>query len=200
MSAAERPTLLVHGIFDSAERLAPLERGLRQRGVALPQAVELWPATGEAPLEHLAEQLGRAARAAVARSADGRVDVVGFSMGALVTRWWLQRGGGRDVVRRFVSISGPHQGTLTAFALPLPGARQMRPNSTFLNDLAQDTDPFGSVEVHCIYTPLDAVIVPARSSQLPHARTTRRFPVALHRWMIRDPRVLNHVAGVLAAP
>jgi triacylglycerol lipase len=41
------------------------------------------------------------------------------------------------------------------------------------------------------------MIVPARSSELPGARTTRKVPVALHRWMVTDPRVLDAVAEIL---
>jgi len=41
--------------------------------------------------------------------------------------------------------------------------------------------------------------VPATSSVLDRAHSTRGFSVALHRWMIRDARVLDHVAAVLRA-
>ena len=44
-----------------------------------------------------------------------RLDIVGFSMGALASRHYIQRGAGKQRVRRFVSISGPHAGTLTAY-------------------------------------------------------------------------------------
>jgi triacylglycerol lipase len=73
----------------------------------------------------------------------------------------------------------------------------MRPGSTLLADLARDPDPWGGVEVHCFWTPFDLMVVPARSAILPGARTVRRFPVALHAWMLTDARVISAVCGVL---
>lgn len=188
------PVLLVHGIWDSARRLEPLRAGLVARGVASVHAMDLTPNTGAAPIATLSAQVDAKARSL---AADGALDVVGFSMGALVARHWIQRGGGRDRVRRFVSLSGPHHGTLTAHALPLDGARDMRPRSALLRDLAADADPFGAVEVHCLYTPFDVMVTPARTAVLPGARSVTAVPVALHRFMITDPRVLDRVAAIL---
>lgn len=192
------PVVLVHGIWDSAARLEPLRAGLASRGITRTIALDLRPNDGSVPIPELATQLDAAVREALAGSGAARADVVGFSMGALVTRWWIQRGGGRDLARRFVSISGPHGGTHTAHALPLKGARDMRPDSALLRDLARDADPWGEVEVHCLYTPYDLMILPARSSVLHGAKTTRSFPVKLHRWMLTDRDVLDAVARLLA--
>ncbi len=194
------PVLLVHGIWDSSSRLSPLRSGLVLRGVRSVHAVDLVPNDGRAPIPTLGAIVAREAARLRAESGSERIDIVGFSMGALVSRWFVQRGGGRDVVRRFVSISGPHHGTVTAYALPFAGVRDMRPRSALLSELGADADPFGNVEVHCVYTPFDLMIVPATSSVLPHAKTTRSIPVPMHRWMITDGRVLDHVAELLRAP
>lgn len=188
--------ILVHGIWDSSSRLEPLRAGLASRGISQPIAIDLRPNTGSAPIPVLAAQVAHAVDSA---SVDGApVDLVGFSMGALVSRWFIQRGGGRSRVRRFISISGPHQGTLNAYAIPLAGVRQMRPDSALLRDLASDPDPWGPIEVHTIWTPYDLMILPPRSSQLPGVRSDTRLPVGMHRWMLSDPRVLDHVAKLLA--
>lgn len=192
-----RPVLLVHGIWDSARRLEPLRQGLARRGLGDLHAMDLRPNTGSAPLERLGAQVHQRATELAQRAPDGRIDLVGFSMGALVSRWWLQRGGGKQMTRAFVSISGPHQGTLGAWALPLAGARQMRPGSDFLRDLGADPDPWGPVEVHCLYTPFDLMILPPTSSILPGVRSVEAIPVPLHRWMLSDRRVLDAVAARL---
>lgn len=194
------PALLVHGIWDSSSRLAPLREGLISRGVDDVRAMDLTPNDGRALIPALAAQVAERADAVLRETGASRLDVVGFSMGALVTRYFIQRGGGRDRVRRFVSISGPHAGTETARALPLAGVRQMRPGSALLRDLAGDADPWGDVEVHCLYTPYDLMVMPGRSGVLEGARTVRALPVALHRWMITDARSLDAVAAILRAP
>src|SRR6185436_5431091 len=98
-----------------------------------------------------------------------RFDLIGFSMGGLIARYYLQRLGGIEKVGRFVSIAAPHQGTHMARLGGLPGWVQMRPGSEFLRDLASDADVLRRVNFTSFYTPLDAVIVPARSSEMPQA-------------------------------
>ncbi len=196
---APHPVLLVHGIWDSSSRLAPLAAGLTLRGVRGVHAIDLVPNDGRAPIAELGRLVAREADALAAREKAAQVDVVGFSMGALVSRWYIQRGGGKERVRRFVSIAGPHHGTATAYALPFPGARDMRPKSALLEDLETDPDPFGDVAVHCLYTPFDLMILPAKSAVLAGARSVRGFRVAMHRFMITDARVLDHVAALLRA-
>lgn len=199
MSRSQLPVLVVHGLWDSRERIEPLTRGLRERGIERVHSFDLLPSDGRAPIAQLARQVADHAAALRRETGSARFDLVGFSMGALASRFYLQRLGGREHVRRFVSVSGPHAGTWTAFALPFAGLRDMRPDSALLRELASDDDPFGDVEVCCLYTPYDLMIVPAMSSVLPGARSVHRLPIALHRWMMRDPRVLDLIAETLMA-
>lgn len=194
------PTLVVHGIWDSAARIEPLRRGLAERGIAHVEALDLVPNTGSAEIPVLGAQVGEVVERLARASHDGRVDLVGFSMGALTSRWFVQRGGGRSCVRRFVSLSGPHNGTATAFGLPLAGARQMRIGSAFLADLNAEVDPWGPVEVHAAWTKFDLMILPPRSGRLRGVKSEREFSVPMHRFMMSDARVLDWVAGVLRAP
>ena len=197
MSPARTAVLIVHGIWDSAARIAPLAAALRARGHAEVFTVDLRPNDGRAPLEELAEQVQEQVEAICTERGDTQLDLIGFSMGALIARYYVQRLGGRERVRRFVSISGPHAGTWTAYALPFAGVRQMRPTSAFLRELQRDADPFGPVQVHCVYTPWDLMIVPPHSSVLPGAQSVHRVPVRLHRWMLTDARVVERVAELL---
>lgn len=197
MASQPPPVLVVHGIWDNARRMSPLVEGLRARGIAPIRAFDLKPTSGSASLRTLGELVVREARALAAELAAPKIDLVGFSMGALLSRWFVQRGGGKQLVRRFVSIAGPHHGTLTAYALPLAGPRDMRPNSALLQELASDPDPWGEVEVHCVYTPYDIMVVPAVSAILPGARSVHAVPVKMHRFLVTDARVHDHVAALL---
>ena len=197
-TAVAPPVLLVHGIWKSGTQLAALARRLRTAGLRA-ECVDLHPADGSAPILELAGQVARAADALLASTGAPGLDLVGFSMGALVVRAYIQRLDGRARVRRYVSIAGPHAGTLTARLLAQPGARDMRPGSALLASLAADPDPWGPVEVHAFLTPYDLMVVPARTSLLAGARSTRVFPVLLHRWMVSDERVLGAVVEVLTA-
>jgi triacylglycerol esterase/lipase EstA (alpha/beta hydrolase family) len=192
-----RPVVLVHGIWDDSRSLSAMARSLQSRGIQHVHAIDFSPAWGAARLEQLGEQLARFVEGVRRRHGHDELDLVGFSMGALVSRLFLERLGGAEHVRTFVSIAGPHRGTLTAYALPLAGVRQMRPGSALLSELGHDISHLERVAVHCVYTPYDALIVPAASGVLRGARSVHRIPVALHGLMPRDRRVLETVAALL---
>lgn len=187
--------ILVHGIDDDSSVFVDMRGAIAEAGFAV-AAVDLVPNNGDHDIPALAMQVDAAARTLMATAGVERVDVVGFSMGALVSRWWIQRGGGGAIVRRFVSLSGPHHGTATAWFRFNDGARSMRFGSPLLKDLERDEGEWGEVDVSAWWTPFDLMIVPAGSSRLAGARQ-RTFSVALHSWMLTDGAVIRAVVEEL---
>lgn len=192
---AQRPVLLVHGIWDRGTIFAALVRRLRGEGRAHVEAIDLAPRDASVPLEVYAGQVEEAAARLLARAGVRQLDLVGFSMGALVSRLWLVERGGRARTRSFVSISGPQRGTALARLGLGPGTAQMRPGSALLRRLEADPVGLGAVRVTSIWTPFDLMILPPRSGVLPGG-AERRIPVPLHALMPRSPRV---IAAVLEA-
>lgn len=157
-------------------------------------AIDLIPNTGADGLDQLALQIER--YVAGRFEPELSFDLVGFSMGGIVARYYVQRLGGARRVRRFVTISSPHRGTFIAFGGWSEGARQMRPGSAFLNDLERDREVLNGLRFTSIWTPFDLMIVPATSSLVPGARCLR-VRVAIHRLMVSDRRVLRLVGEIL---
>ena len=73
----------------------------------------------------------------------------------------------------------------------------MRPGSALLCDLERPDDVWREVELHCLWTPFDLMIMPGKSGVLAGARSVQRIPVLLHRQMIQDRRVIEAVVGIL---
>lgn len=194
--ATRLPVVLVHGIWDTGAVWDRLAARLREAGSPSVVAIDLVPNDGSAPLPVLARQVEDAVTRVLAETGASQVDVVGFSMGTLVSRWWLQKLGGNGRTRRFIAISGPQHGTLTAWFSATPGGRDMRPGSAFLQELHGESDPFGRVEVTSFWTPLDLMIVPARSSAIPGSKQ-RTFWVPLHPLMTSDRTVVDAVVSEL---
>ena len=194
---ARPPVVLVHGIWDSGAVFDRMSEKLRATGAPEVLAIDLEPNDGGEALASLARQLEDAVVRLQARTHAPRVDVVGFSMGSLVARWWLARYGGAGRTRRFISLAGPQHGTLTAWFSWKTGARDMRPGSVFLQALEADAHGFGEVEVSSYWTPFDLMILPASSGVLPGARE-QRFLVGLHGWMTTDEGVLAAITTELA--
>jgi triacylglycerol lipase len=99
-------------------------------------------------------------------------------------------------VAKFVTMATPHHGTHMARLGGLPGWLQMRPGSEFLRDLASDANMLRDVNFTSLYTPLDAIIVPARSSEMPQARNVRMW-AAMHPSFILERRCIRAVAAAL---
>jgi triacylglycerol esterase/lipase EstA (alpha/beta hydrolase family) len=190
------PVVLVHGIWDSGKIFDRLASALRARGIEHIDAIDLVPPDGSRSIADMAADVERAVSRLAEKTSETRVDLIGFSMGALVSRYFVQRLGGRERVRRFISISGPHEGTrIAAFGRKI-AAREMRIGSELLADLARDENPWGAVDVHAARTPFDLMIVPSASSELRDAQN-RVFPVALHKLMVSDRRVMRWIGDVL---
>lgn len=193
------PVLLVHGLDDTASLFRKMRAELQRRGLRPVHAMDILPSDGSISFEAMGLQVRAAAQALLQSSGAAKVDIVAYSMGALAVRQFLQRQGGRTCVRRFISLAGPHHGTLMAYLRWNIGCRQMRPGSAWLRDLNADADPWGEVQVFSFWTPLDGMVLPSSGSRLPHARL-RTFWVWLHPWMVSDPRVIGAVAETLIAP
>ncbi|MBE7382174.1 MAG: alpha/beta fold hydrolase [Leptolyngbya sp. SIO1E4] len=194
MISPKNSVLLIHGIDDTAQVFNKMMAYLRDRGWEDIHALDLVPNNGDVGLDQLARQVQAYVDAHMTHA--DTFDLVGFSMGGIVSRYYVQRLGGAQRVRRFMTLSSPHNGTWTAYLRQNPGVRQMRPNSSFLQDLNASVHELEPVEFTSVWTPNDLMIVPAKSSQLPVGQTIQ-LPILLHPWMLTDERSLATVAQVL---
>ncbi|MGD1859118.1 MAG: esterase/lipase family protein [Leptolyngbyaceae cyanobacterium] len=195
MAIAPPPILLIHGIDDTVEIFAALKSYLGDRGWSNIYALNLQPNNGDVGLDILAEQI----RDYIDRHLTDVpcLDIIGFSMGGIVSRYYLQRLGGLKRVRRFITLSSPHRGTWTGYLRFNTGAAQMRPNSVFLQDLNNTVEELQQVEFTSIWTPYDLMILPANSSWLPVGNMIN-VPVLAHPLMMTDPRSLKVIADSLS--
>jgi triacylglycerol lipase len=190
---ALNPVVLVHGIKDDSRKMEPLARHLRAEGREA-HALTYRPSWGQTGIDQLARQLGEEIDR---RFAPGRpLDFVGFSMGGLVCRYYLQRLGGLERAGSLVTIATPHRGSWLAWLLPNAGGRQLRPGSPFLRDLAQDAARLKAIRFTSLWTPMDAMIVPAASSVIPEARCRKLWCLA-HPLMVLEPRCIRAAARAL---
>jgi triacylglycerol esterase/lipase EstA (alpha/beta hydrolase family) len=173
-----------------------MRRVLQDRGFDPVHAMNITPSDASITFQVMGEQVMDAVRACQEAAGTQKVDVVAFSMGALAARYALDNLGGRSCVRRFISVSGPHHGTLSAYFGWKDGTKQMRPSSRFLRDLNAQGGRWGDVEVFSFWSPFDLAILPAASSVLEGA-DNRVFRVAMHHQMLSDDRVIEAVVQAL---
>ncbi|MFE4107634.1 alpha/beta fold hydrolase [Almyronema epifaneia] len=189
------PLVLVHGIDDTVAVFDSAIAYLRQQGWSSFHPLNLLPNNGHTGLDVLATQVAHYIERRF--PAEQPVDLLGFSMGGLVSRYYIQRLGGLKRVDRFVTVSAPHQGSWLAYGRWNQGCEQMRPNSLFIQDLSQDVNMLSQLAFTSIWTPYDLMIVPAESSRLPVGREIK-VPVLTHSGMLTNRISLAAIHSALA--
>jgi triacylglycerol lipase len=195
-SNTRNPVLLVHGIIRTSAIFHRMSTFLSDRGWST-YSFNLKPNNGSLGLNQLAAQVADYIDQTFAP--DQPLDLVGLSMGGLVTRYYVQRLGGIDRVQRLITISAPHQGTQMAYLSSRLGCVQMRPGSPFIADLDRDVEMLERLNFTSIWTPWDFIIVPAQSSQMPIGREVK-LSVFIHSRMVRNTKTLHAVAAALSEP
>lgn len=190
------PTILVPGFGDDIRVLRNLTAFLQKEQLN-PYPMSPQPSNGVVGIEVLAAQL--AAQIATTFGPEQPINLVGFSMGGLICRAYVQKLEGARRTQRLITVATPHQGTWTAYSYNRPACLQMRPGSEFLTDLNQDTSALEQIKFVSIWTPLDLTIVPANSSRLLVGETLS-IVSPLHSLLLADPRILRVIGNILRQP
>ena len=185
--------VMVHGFLDTGRVFGALGRRLEAEGHKC-HAPTLEPRDGRLGIPDLSGKLADYVANHVERGVPSAF--VGFSMGAIVARHYLQELGGARSARAFFSIAGPHAGAYTAYLHPGLGARQMRPGSPFLASLESGIGKLSGMTVFTYRTPVDLMVQPARTSRIAGASEVVVW-CPFHALMPSDPTVIGHIAGAL---
>ena len=190
------PLVLVHGLWDTPRLFQRLLRELDgARGE--PLTPHLPHRLGATALGELAELLGTLIDRAYGR--DAVVDVLGFSMGGLVARSWIQQFGGYQRTRRFLCVGSPQNGTLAAQWMPhalMPGIAEMKIGSPFLQELQAGQDCLNNLECCSFYCRTDLMVVPGWRAVLPRGPAIA-LPVWTHAQLMGHARALKPLVSAL---
>lgn len=185
---------MVHGFLNSGRLFGSLRRRLEASG-HLCLAPTLHPRDGRTGIPDLAGKLASFIAAEV--PAEAPLALIGFSMGALICRYYLQIVGGARRTRAFLSIAGPYRGSLNAYFYPGAGTREMRPGSALLARLDATAGELASLRVVTYRTPFDLMVVPSAGSRIEGARNVTIW-CPLHSLLPLDPRLIADVDEELA--
>lgn len=184
------PTILVPGFGDGAACMREMERYLH-RTVGYTLTISPQPSDGSLGIDELANILAVQIEETLAPNQS--FNLVGFSMGGLICRYYLQSLVPRERVERLLTIASPHQGTWSAYLFNSPACIQMRPGSQFLQRLNCDLTALQTLAFSSLWSPFDLTILPAMSSWLPVGEIVT-IASPFHRTMVLDPQVLRAVS------
>ena len=164
--AAGTPILLVHGLVDNRSVFTVLRRALRRRGFGQVRTLNYSPFTSD--VRTAAAQLAALVETTCEQTGHERVHVVGHSLGGVVARYYVQVMGGDARVHTLCTLGSPHAGTWAAHLLPSRLARQLRPGSALLAQLAAPA-PGCRTRFVAFWSDLDHLIVPKSSARVDHS-------------------------------
>jgi triacylglycerol lipase len=210
-ASARRPVVLVAGLMQDANTVAPLANALRARGLDVTLFVP--PNLGIDDIHGYAKQLGGTVEEVRRRTGAGQVDLVGHSEGGLTARTYVHDAAGEVPVHTLISLGSPQQGTeggllsqvlrLIGCELWAPACQQMVAGSAFLKEL-NDGDPTpGEVRYVTVGTRRDGVVQPVSRAGIPGAENivlqeVCRWRAVGHFGLLEDAWVHQVVLSVLA--
>jgi pimeloyl-ACP methyl ester carboxylesterase len=191
-----RPLLLIHGIVCNYNIWRPWVESLTTTDFGPVRALNLEPIFAD--IEVHATRVAQEVRALQRETEGARVSIIAHSMGGLVARAAL-RLLDPDSVRAVVTIATPHHGTRLArcFSWSRP-ARQMFPDSAWLQALNVAQEGQLTVPLSSIYSLEDNLVVPPRSARLEgaEAHELRGFG---HLGLLSSRRAIERTLAALAA-
>ncbi len=198
VEAAGTPIVLIHGVVDNRSIFTVLRRGLRRRGFGRVQGLNYSPLTDD--VRDVAGRLAETVEALCAETGYERVHLIGHSMGGLVARYYVQCMDGDQRVHTLVTLGTPHSGTYAARLVPHPVARQLRPGSDIIAELAMPA-PGCRTRFVAFWSDLDQMIIPSGSARLEHPDLAARNVFVRgvgHLSLPIDGRVVHEIGSTLA--
>ena len=193
MDTIERPIFLIHGLWNNPKLFEKLIKKVNEDDYELYRP-HLPHKYGKTSLKHLARDLDSQIEELVGPEIE--IDIVGFSMGGLISRYWLQEHNGFLRTKRFFSIGTPHFGTYTAQIIPsflMQGIAEMKRGSNFLSQLNNDQSSLEKVECTSFFTKWDLMSFPGWQSKL-STGDSYHLPVLTHKELITNPASINILA------
>jgi triacylglycerol lipase len=123
---------------------------------------------------------------------DPKFVLIGFSLGAIVCRYYLQELSGVDRVNKLITISAPHHGSYLSYIYPGKGMSQLRPKSDFLKNLEAKEFLLININLFSYRTPIDLMIIP-NSSSIWNIATNKRFISPMHSSMLINRKLVREM-------
>lgn len=189
--AVRNPILFVHGYASDASIWDTMKDRFQADG---------WPADELAAFSYnynqsnatTAEEVRDQVQSLLASTGAEQVDIITHSMGGLSSRHFLKFMGGDELVEAWVSLAGPNHGTGWAYGCLSWSCFEMRPGSSFLDELNKGKETPGDTRYGTWWSSCDEIINPDDSVILKGADNNRTACIS-HNWFLYDGQVYSDV-------
>ena len=188
------PIILIHGLWNTSSIFSSITPKLDNNGIEY-FAPTLEHSYGMTSILDLTSKLNELILEKY--GLEKEIDILGFSMGGIIGRYWLQKFNGYKRTRRLISIGSPHKGTLMAQLVPqypFKGISEMKINSKFLRGLANNDFFLDDIECINFFTYWDFMVFPSWWTNL-NLGEKISVKVYKHRNLVRNNSVVDKIIG-----
>ena len=186
------PIILIHGLWNTSSIFSSITPKLDNIGIEY-FAPTLEHSYGMTSILDLTNKLNELILEKY--GLEKEIDILGFSMGGIIGRHWLQKFNGYKRTRRLISIGSPHKGTLMAQFIPkypFKGISEMKINSKFLRGLAINDVFLNDIECINFFTYWDLMVFPGWWTNLNFGKKIS-VKVYKHRNLVRNKFVVDKI-------
>ena len=198
--AASTPIILLHGYFHNRSAFVIMKRSLRKFGFRSVDTMN-YNVIGH-DVQELAQQLAKHVDEVLECAEATHVHLIGHSLGGLVARYYIQKLGGHEKVHTCITLGTPHRGTHAAWVGRGKTARQLRPGSLLLRQLARSSRAM-PVRFICFYSNLDSLVLPAVNAKISEPALRARNVLVKdlgHLSLLISRPIIRAIAEALANP
>ncbi len=188
----KNPIILIHGLWNTSSIFSSITPKLDNIGIEY-FAPTLEHSYGMTSILDLTNKLNELILEKY--GLEKEIDILGFSMGGIIGRHWLQKFNGYKRTRRLISIGSPHRGTLMAQLIPkypFKGISEMKINSKFLRELANNDFFLDDIECINFFTYWDLMVFPGWWTNLNFGKKIS-VKVYKHRNLVRKKSVVDKI-------
>ena len=193
---AHNPILFVHGWSGSASNWNTMISRFKADGWTTSELYS-WSYNTSQSNATTAQEIKARVDNILATTGATKVDIVTHSMGGLSSRYYSKNLGGSAKIDAWVSLGGPNHGTDSAYGCFQTSCVEMRPGSTFLNQLNATDETPGTPRYATWWSPCDETINPDESTILSGATNTRTACIG-HLILLSDAIVYSQVRDWVA--
>ena len=180
------PIILIHGLWNTADIFSSITSKLDEIGIEYfaPTLKHKYGMTSIVSLTNLLNDL-----ILEKYGYEKELDILGFSMGGIIGRYWINKLNGYKRTRRFITIGSPHKGTIVSQLVPkypFRGISEMKINSFLLRDLSRSDYLLRGITCISFFTYWDLMVFPGWRASL-NSGEKISLNIYKHKNLVRNP-------------
>ena len=190
------PIILIHGLWNTSDIFSSITSKLDQIGIEYfaPTLKHEYGRTSIVELTNLLNDL-----ILEKYGLEKELDILGFSMGGIIGRYWIKKFNGYKRTRKFITVGSPHNGTLASQLVPkypFTGISEMKINSFLLRELSKCDYLLRNVKCISFFTYWDLMVFPGWRAIMTSGEKIS-LKIYKHKNLVRNQKAIERIVDKL---